>query len=56
MVIPVEGKVCAMVSYVGQKVNLGSADGGTMQLLVCSDQKRGVVDHIPNLLGYPLET
>jgi len=54
MVIPVEVKVCAMVSYVGQNVNLGTADGGTMRLLVCIDRTRGVTQHIPNTLGYPV--
>ena len=47
-------EMCAMVSSVGQNVNLGTADGGTMRLLVCIDRTRGVAQHIPNLLGYPL--
>ncbi len=48
MVVPREGEVCAMVSYVRQNVNLGTADGGTMRLLVCIDRTRGVTQHIPN--------
>ncbi len=43
-----------MVSSVGQNINLGTADGGTMHLLVSIDRTRGVTQHIPNTLGYPV--
>ena len=54
MVIPVEVKVCAMVSYGIQNVDPETAEGGMMRLFVCIDRTRGVAQHIPNLLGYPL--
>ena len=54
MVIPVEGKVCAMVSYGIQNVDPETAEGGTMRLLVYIDRTRGAANHIPNKLGYPV--
>jgi hypothetical protein len=54
MGIPVEVKVCAMVSYGIQNVDPETAEGGTMRLLVYIDRTRGAASHIPNTLGYPV--
>ncbi len=43
-----------MVSSIGQNVNLGTADGKTIRLLVCIDRTRNVAQHIPNIVGQPL--
>ncbi len=54
MVIPLEGKGSTVVSHAGQYADPHIVEGGTMQLLVYTDRTRGVAQHIPNLLGYPL--